>query len=558
MAEHTPLLHPQQQKGRKIKYNIQLIRSKAAALVLVLDFGIQMFRNFSKFLMAALVPYIIHNMNNPTFLMVSVSSMQFTYLLYPIGGLIADSLIGRYRMIVVSMYTCFITWVGIALGFAVFWFYAKDYNSTLAISLLILICITQIGVAGFQSNIIPFNIDQLMGASGDQLSAIVNWHMFVFFALPLIAVVVIHPYFRSVLVIVCLFATGIAITIVILSHSLFKHWLDPTPHIANPIKLIIRVLNYARKNKYPRNRSALTYWENTYPSRLDLGKKRYGGPFSEEEVEDVKTVLRLLPVFVIAVLGFPFAWDGNNIIHFLSSSCKGLPERLFYYYVQEGGFPYTICILSILLYQFLIYPCFYKYIPSMLKRIGLGLVFALLTSLGYISILLTGYLETISAKNETSSIFSIPLQYQWLLLPQVFCGFALFLVPITSLEFTVAQSPGQMRGLMVGVWYAAFGLGKLIDRNFSLILYPFGFSFTYFFYSQIANTLFILIALILFLIIAKHYKFRIRDNIVPVHQIAEEHYERYYDQSEEYRREYGLSRSDVSIDSLTETYSDMQ
>ena len=36
---------------------------------------------------------------------------------------------------------------------------------------------------------------------------------------------------------------------------------------------------------------------------------------------------------------------------------------------------------------------------------------------------------------------------------------------------------------------------------------------------------------------AKRYKLRSRDNIVPVHQIAEEHYERYFNQSEEYRRE---------------------
>ena len=90
----------------------------------------------------------------------------------------------------------------------------------------------------------------------------------------------------------------------------------------------------------------------------------------------------------------------------------------------------------------------------MLKRIGLGLVFALLASLGYISILLTGHLENISSKHETCSIF-MPIKYQWLLLPQVFCGFALFLVLNTSLEFTVAQSPKQMRGLMVGLWYVA-------------------------------------------------------------------------------------------------------
>ena len=31
---------------------------------------------------------------------------------------------------------------------------------------------------------------------------------------------------------------------------------------------------------------------------MDYGKEKFGGPFTEEEVEDVKTVLRLLPLVI--------------------------------------------------------------------------------------------------------------------------------------------------------------------------------------------------------------------------------------------------------------------
>uniref|UniRef100_A0A1X7TES3 Uncharacterized protein n=1 Tax=Amphimedon queenslandica TaxID=400682 RepID=A0A1X7TES3_AMPQE len=34
------------------------------------------------------------------------------------------------------------------------------------------------------------------------------------------------------------------------------------------------------------------------PSRLDLGKDKYGGPFTKEEVEDVKTVFCMLSLFI--------------------------------------------------------------------------------------------------------------------------------------------------------------------------------------------------------------------------------------------------------------------
>ena len=95
--------------------------------------------------------------------------------------------------------------------------------------------------------------------------------------------------------------SGSSVSVVLITNYLFKHWLDTTPHIVNPVKHISQVLNYARKNKYPRNCSALTYWEEEYPSCLDLGKEKYGGPFSEEQVEDVKTVLRLIPLLISLV-----------------------------------------------------------------------------------------------------------------------------------------------------------------------------------------------------------------------------------------------------------------
>ena len=81
---------------------------------------------------------------------------------------------------------------------------------------------------------------------------------------------------------------------------LYHKWLDTHNKTGNPIKLIFQVLNYTRKNKYPRLRSALTYIDEEHPSRIDFGKHKFGGPFTEEEVEDVKTVYRLTPLLVAA------------------------------------------------------------------------------------------------------------------------------------------------------------------------------------------------------------------------------------------------------------------
>ena len=77
---------------------------------------------------------------------------------------------------------------------------------------------------------------------------------------------------------------------------LCQNWLVIEPVSQNPLKSIYSVLKYAATHKHPARHSALTYWEEDIPSRIDLGKSKYGGPFTTEQVEDVKTFFHLLVV----------------------------------------------------------------------------------------------------------------------------------------------------------------------------------------------------------------------------------------------------------------------
>ena len=312
---------------------------------------------------------------------------------------------------------------------------------------------------------------------------------------------------------------GVTVSVVLITHSFCKHWLETTPLIINPIKLITKVLNYARKNKYPRNRSALTYWEEDYPSRLDLGKEKYGGTFTEEEVENVKTVLNMIPL-MICIVGLSCAdeiyWSimkGPNPINSSFKSC----------FILNNTMKSVTPAFLLLLHQFFIYPCFNKYIPSMLKRIGVGLVFALATTVSYVVIF--------KYQKNTLSYFN-----DLLLIPQVLYGVAFALIVPTSLEFTIAQSPIQMRGMMVGMWLASFGVGYFININTK---YPFGCdnnSICPSFYYYITRSVVIFIILLIFIVLAKRYKLRVRENEVNIVQIVDEHYERYLNQKEEYER----------------------
>ena len=88
----------------------------------------------------------------------------------------------------------------------------------------------------------------------------------------------------------------------------------------------------------------------------------------------------------------------------------------------------------------------------MSKRIGLGLVFALATTLSYVVVF--------KYQRNTLSCFN-----DLLLIPQILFGVVFALIFPASLEFTITQSPIQMRGMMVGMWFASLGVGHLININ---------------------------------------------------------------------------------------------
>ena len=59
------------------------------------------------------------------------------------------------------------------------------------------------------------------------------------------------------------------------------------------------LVKFAKDHSNPIRRSAFTYCENELPSRLDLGKEKYGGPFTTEQVENVKAFLGIVATCII-------------------------------------------------------------------------------------------------------------------------------------------------------------------------------------------------------------------------------------------------------------------
>ena len=270
----------------------------------------------------------------------------------------------------------FISWIIIGIGFIVDNYFTSKAVLWSFISFAYILYF--FGISSFSANIIQYNIDQLVGASADELNSVIYWHIlseplvhFLFYLLQCLF------YSSKYFIMITFIASGVSVSLVLVSHSLFKHKLENISLIKNPIKLIVRVLCYARKHKYPENRSALTYWEEEAPSRLDLGKDKYGGPFTEEEVEDVKTVFRMLPLFI----GF-VAFVLSDDLYWSAVDSFTLPTCL----AVTGTYYFFCSVILMLVYLFFIRVCFYKYIPSMLTRMSVGIFLAFIVTVSKVII----------------------------------------------------------------------------------------------------------------------------------------------------------------------------
>ena len=282
----------------------------------------------------------------------------------PLFGWIADAWIGRYKVILYSIVTqaiwCVILNVSLVIPYP---------QISIKLQYFCFILNTVI-YAAFQASLLPFVIDQMIGGSADELSAAVNWWFwststpYVIKNLGLPACFLEKAYMVPAEALI--FSMCIALCLAFL--LLFKHWLVKEQKMANPIKQIVRVLNYARKNKYPA-----------------------GGPFSEEEVENVKTFLRLLPLILAITLpalcevGIPgrFMYNHMLVVKPKQSFLSYLIHQLNYVQFHTSLMAcFGIPALHLLM------PLYHKQLSrlTILKQIMCGLFLTCIGSLGFIVI----------------------------------------------------------------------------------------------------------------------------------------------------------------------------
>ena len=319
----------------------------------------------------------------------------------------------------------------------------------------------------------------------------------------------------------------------------------------NPFKNIYKMLKYSWKHKVPERRSAFTYWEEDIPPRIDLGKNKYGGPFTNEEVEDTKTFLRILPL-LLCLFGYHLAGDGYSApIQLQRTSCPSLPVLLLIVHNPQH-LTALVTVVGIPLYRLVIIKAIPKIKSTlMLTKMWVGLYFSLLQVVLYIIVVVNydtshwpqhhsdhteRYLPTrecIRDQLGSSSPLPVDNTYLWFIIPQLLNGLSSLLVSMTMFEFICAQAPRTTQGLFIGLWYATFSIRYLvvgildnliIERRSWLIC-------------EGVKGFLILVSLVLFSCVSRRYRYRQRDEIINVQGMIEDNHERWLDQEEEYMEE---------------------
>ena len=336
-------------------------------------------------------------------------------------------------------------------------------------------------------------------------------------------------------------------TIVIRFYTAKKHLYIQKAGL-NPFKNIYKVLKYSWKHKVPEHRSAFTYWEEDIARRTDLGKNKYGGPFTNEEVEDTKTFLRILPL-LLCLFGYHLAGDGYSAPEQLQrTSCPSLPVLLLIV-INPLHLSTLAAVVGIPLYRLVIV----KVIPRlknvrMLTKMWISLCLSLLQVVLYIIVVVnhrqfqlqpipfkkhspskmcyiirTGCSFIIHSQKWHCQQYNDPVDntYLWLIIPQVFNGLSSLLVSMTVFEFICAQAPRTTQGLLIGLWNATFSVRYLaVSITDSLIIER----RSWLIYEGVKGFL-ILVSLVLFSCVSRRYRYRQRDEIVNVQRMIEDTHE---------------------------------
>lgn len=506
----------------KPAYRIRWLKNKGAVLIALWSF------------LVSHVYYLLRSGNNENkyenSLSVSVNGIILlsSTLLFPIYGWLADRRLGRYKTVHYSMWIMWITAVLATFAESL----SATYDANIKVWVFRSLCIVMtVAFGAFQSNIIQLGIDQLIDASASEIKSFILWYLWTLYASGLSLQYISDCaaseydmfYIKTMVLAVCL-------TIALCLDFLCHHWLVKEEVIGQSFHETMKIINYVVRNR--RLRYDFSNDDHNIPSRFDIAKHQYGGPYTAQKVDNVHTFLWIVTVLAAcgivfgAIMPVEFAreklqnrWDGFK----KADGLLGCYSKLTLRYND-----YIIVVTSVLLYELVIHPFLHRCLPkgNIVNKFMVGTVLFVFWVLSLLSIEAVAFHKQLNL-NETSfqCIFydknpQVKVDRKILLIPDIVSGLACVILVITALEFIWAQTPSTMKGLTFGTAYAILGLNTILQ---SIIALPFFYPFrainwrplTCGIWYLIMEATLIIIVLMVISIIIKNYKKR-RENHIAI------------------------------------------
>ena len=509
----------------KPSFQMRRVKNKGAILILIWSYLISSIYNIGLHYSAKHDKILVYVVGIPVGLTVVLAAT------------LADFRFGRYKIISFSLWIVWTCSILLTLTAIITDFTHIELSQALPAMLLVLL---GIGWGGYQANIIQFGIDQLIDASATECKSFIIWLCWSYFASHVAVNYVMQCFDHNIYLFLIMSCN---VTIALVLKLIFNHHLIKEPTTQNPFKLIYKVIKYAIKNKYPRLRSAFTYCEDTIPSRIDFGKSKYGGPFTTEQVEDVKTLLRtIILIPLISVVAGSYL-DMNRPMELFINDMPHLPIRKCSYDFTIFYFSKISVTVLIPLYELVIHPIFNRLIPNV--KILCKMCIGILLYLSRQVLLLTlvtyarhSFIDSETSGNstlqclfhESPGFLETRLDNRWNILSGFLrnMGEAMYLISI--LEYLCAQVPYSMKGIVAGFFFACVGLLLPIFNSVSFV-----FKSTHFtwgtgviscgFWYFVTKICLLLATIIIFIIyILKCHKKRKREDVLPSEHIFAERY----------------------------------
>ena len=383
-ADSVPLLQKYSGPSWRQRIRSGWRSSKVILLILVWQFSTGL--TYNLFLQPSAY---LHLSDIQTSAMLACGIALIFLVLSPLAGFLADVKFGRFKVLMCSSYfmvvsTSLALLAGGLIAFTVhtLTYYFYIVSALLLFSILVYIC----GRVFFLANVLQFGTDQLCDAPTrysvlfliayywcDNLSSVLTLSINIPY---LILTLIIINKLEVILLAAMLIGSTLVSAIILLILYKKKHWFMTENVRDNPYRVVYNVIKFALQHKKPIRRSAFTYCENERPSRLDFAKQRYGGPFTTEQVEDVKVLFNMLKVLLsLSPVFFLDLSSTSTFIHHISPSFASHNASSIFitFFLNNGVLSPLLAVFCIPLYLLIFKSLLSKYLPNMFKRMELSI-----------------------------------------------------------------------------------------------------------------------------------------------------------------------------------------